>query len=292
MTNTFYDNEHDADLLSLGDHLTHQAIAFTGGGFIGGSLAHKPQSWTIFDIEYCYNRQDHDAYVATDGAAAHKYIRWPFHNVAAACWITVHYDAANAVLRAEAPVVMAADLHSERQMLTQLFDALAKRPSSIATTWAGEAKDYASLRRAATFHGLRQPPQLCNTWTHHRDRLDLCRVTRGQAEPIHLPELLAALSIPCKPSPSKEIGKLVENGDWAKVKEQVLADVLATTALAVRHLYSHRVIDVDPDHAMLAVAKAAADALTHSRFVHRTFLPWAEGRSAKNIASGAAALAA
>lgn len=271
--NNFFDFEPNDALQSLNDDLSRQASAFTGGG-----ASNSQQSWTIFDQEYCYHHDAHAAYVATDGAAASKFIRWPFHGIAAVSWITIHFDPAKSVIRADAPVVLAADQHSERQMVEHLFGTLANRPTSIATTWAGEAKDFPALRRAAMVHDLRQPPQLCNTWTNHRERLDLCRVSSGQAVAVHLPELLAALSIPCKPSPSKSIGKLVENGDWARVKEQVLADTLATAALTVKHLYAHGIIDAQPEGAMLAIAHAASDALPHSRFINRDFLPWAESK--------------
>lgn len=69
-------------------------------------------------------------------------------------------------------------------------------------------------------------------------RLDLRAATGVQAARVHLPEYCAASGIPSKPTPSAEIGHLVEAKSWTLVSDQVLADVLATAILAMRHLAS------------------------------------------------------
>ncbi|RIV85184.1 hypothetical protein [Aurantiacibacter zhengii] len=62
--------------------------------------------------------------------------------------------------------------------------------------------------------------------------------------------------------------------------DQVLADVLTTAVLTIRHLAAHREIDCDQHAAALAIAEAALASNGTSEFVRRSFAPWARGQKA------------
>lgn len=175
----------------------------------------------------------------------------------------------------------------ERAMVTALFAALEDDPGAVATTWGGEARDLAVLRRAAATHGLLLPPQLIDGSPYAKERLDLCRATCVQASSIHLPELAAAVGVPAKPTPSEDIGKHCEAGNWATVRDQVLADVLTTTVLTVRHLAAHCEIECHQPDTLVAIADAAIAAIPASEFAKRSFAPWARGQKAANGLRGA-----
>ena len=134
------------------------------------------------------------------------------------------------------------------------------------------------LRRAAMRHGLLLPPQLRGLVPFAPRKLDLCHALSVKAGTVHLPELAAALSIPCKPSPSTSIGRLVENGEWGRVREQVLADILTTTVVALETLSMTGEVSWQPTAATAAVAEVTVSAMPHSKFVAQTFQPWATNR--------------
>lgn len=246
-----------------------------------GEIAVAPsRSWLVADLEYAYDRPAHECYLTAEGKGAETSIRWPFHRVAAVSWMVLRFAPGERVPIVEGPIVHAADATDEREMVAALFAALDAEPEAVLTTWGGEAKDLAILRRCAATHGLVLPLQLREGSPHARERLDLCRASCVQASPVHLPEMAAAVSVPSKPSPSTEIGQLVERGAWREVREQVAADVLTTAVLAVRHLRAHGQIECDAADTMMAMAAAARKALPASAFVTRTFAPWARGQKA------------
>ena len=121
------------------------------------------------------------------------------------------------------------------------------------------------------------PPQLRESRLYHPAKLDLCMAMSVGAECVHLPELAAGLAIPAKPSPSRSIGQMIEQGRWPAVREQVLADVLTTSVLAIYHLASHGVVTCNRADAVLALATAAKLAAPTDSFVTKTFVPWANG---------------
>lgn len=248
--------------------------------------AATPKTWLVADLEYAWDRDAHHGYVTAEGKGAEERIRWPFCRVAAVSWLTLRFVPGEAVPRVEGPVVLAADTADERAMVEALFAALTAEPEAVLTTWGGEAKDLAVLRRCAATLGVLLPPQLIDGSPHARQRLDLCRASCVQADSVHLPELAAAVSVPAKPSPSKEIGILVEREAWAEVREQVMADVLTTAVIAVRHLAAHGQVECDRADTMMAIGQAAAAALPQSAFVGRTFRPWARGQKAASGLKG------
>lgn len=237
-----------------------------------------PQRIIVADFEYRWDRTRYEGYRVAEGESAEPTIRWPFHRVAAASWIQLRFDPGEEVPAVESVVVLAEDEVSEQEMVTQFFEALHQAPEAQLVTWGGEVKDLAVLRRSAGEFVLILPHQLVDGSPHARERIDLCRAVTVQAKPPHLPEYAAATSIPAKPSPSRTIGELVEKGDWPKVREQVLADVLTTSVIALRHLASHGAIVLDLEASASAVGKVVLAAIPDSNFVRSTYHPWARDR--------------
>lgn len=275
----------DGDLDRLYPSLEHEARMFAAR-----RDEERPARarWIVFDLEFLFDRSRHKAYVVAEGSEARKErIRWPFHQVAAISWMALEFIAGESVPVIERPVVMTAGDSDERSMVEALFAALEDAPDAVATTWGGEVRDLAVLRRAAATHGLLLPRQLIDGSPHARERLDLCRATCVQADSVHLPELASAVGVPAKPTPSEQIGRLCEAGDWSKVREQVLADVLTTSVLAVRHLAAHREIECRQPDTMVAMAEAAIAAIPDSTFARRSFAAWARGQKAADGLRGA-----
>ena len=275
----------DSDLDRLARQLEHEARILVEHKRDGRSNTSK--RWIVFDLEFLFDRTRHDAYTGIEGKeATEEKIRWPFHQVAAISWMSLEFISGEPVPRIEGPCVLTADDMDERAMVAALFTAIENDPTAIATTWGGEVRDLAVLRRAAATHDLRLPYQLIDGSPHAKTRLDLCRAPCVQADSVHLPELATAVGVPSKPSPSEEIGKLCEAGDWSKVREQVMADVLTTSVLSVRHLAAHRDIECHQADTMMAIAEAAVSAMPDSAFARRVFVPWARGQKAASGLKG------
>lgn len=267
-----------SELERLSRKLEHEAQMFLSrkrDGHTGTS-----RRWIIFDLEFLFDRSRHAGYTVAEGKDAESTVRWPFHKVAAISWLALEFVAGEATPGIEGPFVMTAQDTDECAMVAALFAALDSDPRAVATTWGGEARDLAVLRRAAATHGLLLPHQLIDGSPNARERLDLCRASCVQADSVHLPELAAAVGVPAKPTPSQEIGKHCEAGNWPTVCDQVLADVLTTAVLTIRHLAAHREIDCDQHAAALAIAEAALASNGTSEFVRRSFAPWARGQKA------------
>ena len=234
----------------------------------------------VLDLEFLYDRSSYSGYSISEGATACKDIRWPFHQVAAACWLTAAFAAGSDVPKVSEPTVLSLETIDERTLLETLFDALHKNAAAVLVTWGGEVRDLAVLRHRAEVHDLILPQQLRNGSPHAPQRLDLCRATCVQAAAVHLGEYAASSSIPAKPLPAKQIGALAERGEWGKVREQVCADVLTTSVIALRYLSARDLIRCDRASSQAAIAEAAASSIPHSKFVSRDFVPWAMGQPA------------
>jgi hypothetical protein len=216
------------------------------------------KSIIVLDLEYLWHRDAYAGYAISEGVTACKDIRWPFHKIAAACWLSATFTV----------------------LLERLFDALHENGTAVLATWGGEVRDLAVLRHRAEVHDLILPQQLRNGSPHAPQRLDLCRATCVQAAAVHLGEYAASSSIPAKPLPAKQIGALAERGEWGKVREQVCADVLTTSVIALRYLSARDLIRCDRASSQAAIAEAAASSIPHSKFVSRDFVPWAMGQPA------------
>ena len=243
----------------------------------------RPTRLIVADFEYRWDRARYDAYRVAEGSDAERSIRWPFHRIIAASWLQLRIDPGVEIPTVEEIRVIVDDDATEMEMVALFFDALHQASDACLVTWGGETKDLAVLRRCAGEFGLVLPPQLIDGSPHARERIDLCRAVTVQAKSPHLPEYAAATSIPAKPSPSKQIGALVEASAWNKVREQVLADVMTTSVIALRHLVSHGAITIDRASANVAIGEAVLAAIPGSDFTAKVFRPWARdgARSAR-----------
>lgn len=240
-----------------------------------------PLTLIVCDFEYRYDGDRHAGYVMAEGKGAERKIRWPFHLIAAASWLIVRFQPGQIAPDVDKPVVLTAETSSEKEMVEAFFDACRAEPDGIITSWGGEAKDFAALRMAAMMHSLIVPAQLADLHPHSRHRLDLCQATSVAAASVHLPEFAAALGIPCKPSASQDIGPLVVKGAWAKVGEQVLADVITTTLIAIYHLMSLGQVTLDRAAMLTALSEHLRGSFPSSDFCTRTFAAWARARQAE-----------
>lgn len=229
----------------------------------------------VLDLEFLYDRDAYAGYDISEGATACKDIRWPFHRVVAASWLCATFTTGSDVPVINGPTVLSMQTIDERSMLEQLFDTLSANSSALLVTWGGEARDLAVLRHRAEVYDLVLPHQLRNSSPYAPQRIDLCRSVCVQATPVHFGEYAAASSIPAKPIPAKEIGALAEQGEWGKVREQVCADVLTTSIIALRYLAARDLIRCDRGASQMAIADAASSSMPHSKFVTRDFVPWA-----------------
>ena len=255
-------------------HLAREANLFAARGSAGNQ--DRTRTYIVADFEYGYDWDRHNGYSVAEGADAEEKIRWPFHRVAAASWCVMRFKRGSDTPEIQGPVVLSADDHSEKEMVSAFFDALDQEPGAVLVTWGGEHKDLAVLRRTAGEFDLIMPHQLRELSPVSDRRIDLCVAVSIRAESVHLPEYAAACSIPAKPSPSKTIGELVEKGKWGDVEEQVLADVMTTAIIMLRHLKSHGLVRCAIPACSLALANAAANANPDSEFLRRTFKPWAQ----------------
>ena len=194
----------------LQQQLAREANLFAARGSAGNQG--RTRSYIVADFEYGYDRDRYNGYRTAEGTDAEKKIRWPFHRVAAASWCVMRFKRGSDIPEIQGPVVLSADDRSEKEMVSAFFDAVDQEPGAVLVTWGGEHKDLAVLRRTAGEFDLIMPQQLRELSPVSDRRIDLCGAVSIRAESVHLPEYAAACSIPAKPSPSKTIGELVENG--------------------------------------------------------------------------------
>ena len=239
----------------------------------------QPLTLFVFDVEFSWDRNAHAGYVGAEGSSNEKGDpRWPFDRIAAASWLTLEFRPNSDLPEITRPAVLTCEALDERSIVSRLFDALETEPVAVVTTWGGEARDFAVLRSAAARHGLVLPAQLREPSPFTPLRLDLRAATGVEAARVHLPEYCAGAGIPSKPSPSKSIGKLVEAECWDLVADQVLADVLATSVITIRHLVAHGRVTSDQPAAIMLLAEEALRALPNSTFITNAFKPWARAK--------------
>ncbi len=254
----------------------------------------KPKAFLICDFEYLFRREMHEAWAYgraperdARGQTKVPRIKWPFQTIAAASWMIVRIDAQGSLITIEPPVVMTLGDYREVEILIAFFaalDALGENGRMI--TWGGEVRDLAALRFQACRHELTLPLHLRDTSPYARERIDLCRSTTVQADPVHLDEYAAGASIPSKPSPPTAIGRLAEDKKWDAVHDHVLADVLTTSIIALRWLSSMGEIACDRELSADAIAEAGLAAFPDSPFLKRDFKPWARDQLRSASLSG------
>jgi Predicted 3'-5' exonuclease related to the exonuclease domain of PolB len=264
-----------------------QSLALDARNFANQQAAANgaARTFVVVDFEYLYDTDRHHGYKTAEGKGAEESVRWPFHRVVAASWAVIAIVPGCTAPLIEPLVVVAGDA-TEADIAARFFAMLAGLPDAVLISWGGEQKDWPVLRRCAAEHGLVLPRQLRDLAPHAPSRLDLCNAVSTQAACVHLPEYAAACSIPAKPSPSKEIGELVQRGDWNAVGEQVLADVMTTAVIGLRHLASHGTITCDLPQACAMLATRAAEALPCGTWAPRTLAPWARALVARSMLKG------
>ena len=244
------------------------------------------RTYIVADFEYAYDHSRYAGYCVSEGADAKDKLRWPFHTIAAASWTVMRFRPGAELADIEPPVVMSSRDYTAAEMTAAFLEAVACEPTACVTTWGGEYKDLAVLRRTAMGLGLVLPVQIADPSPYSRLRIDLCDAVSVRADSASLPEYAAACSIPAKPSPAKSVGKLVQNGNWAKVEEQCLADVLTTSVIMIRYLVSHGQIICDQNVNLMALAEAAASVMPDSKFAQHTFRSWARALTASSKLRG------
>lgn len=275
--------DQSASMHSFVQDLEHQARIFAARN--RSEKGSSSCSLIVADFEFLWDRSRYDGYRTQAGTDAAN-IRWPFDRIAAASWIVLTFINGEHVPQITGPFVLTMEHDSELAIVGKLFDELRANPGAVFVTWGGEFRDLPVLRRCAAEHGLLLPEQLLNISPHASERIDLCRTTAGLADNPHLGEFAAALSIPAKPIAPRSIGKLAERGEWVSVREQCLADTLATALLAVRHCTAHSQLACEQMATDLAIANAALAAQPGSEFVARTVKPWARARHARSRLRG------
>lgn len=260
---------------ALAAALERDAAMFVSRAKGSGPQQHRPLRLIVADFEFAYDRISYAGYATSEGSDARYDIRWPFHRIACGSWMILRFDAGSEAPVVEEFVCLANDEADEFEIAVRLFEMLEHHADAPLVTWGGEGKDLAVLRRIASEAGILLPPQIADPHPHTRLRVDLCKAVSGGARFPHLPEYAAGSGIPSKPTPAKEVGPLVEIGDWGKVRDQCLADVLAAGVIGLRHLVSHGVITCDLPKSFTALADAAGRAEPASPFVRNSFAPWA-----------------
>lgn len=281
-------DDDDAEFFdeALAIALERDARIFTARGKGSDGRERKSLHLIVCDFEYLYDRSAYAGYAVSEGKSGRTDLRWPFHRIAAASWMVLRFDPDGDVPVVEECVVIANDESDERATVMRIFEALQRYPDAVLTTWGGEFKDLAVLRKCAGEFGLLLPDQLRDLNPYAYARLDLCQAVTGKAKPVHLPEYAMGAHIPCKPSPSKEIGPMVEQGKWREVRDQCLADVLTACVIALRHLHAYGVIACHPQRSLEVLAEAAGRAAPASPFVRNSFAPWARGQLAASNLRG------
>lgn len=236
------------------------------------------QSFVVFDFEYEYDTDRYEAYRRADDVDGEYRCKWPYHHAVAGAWAMITYLPGAIQPTIHNVTVLDASTHDEVAIVTRFFDLLDRCPQAMPVGWGSEGKELPTLRRTAATYGLVLPPQLRDTNPHTRDRIDLCNAVKGQGHFVHMPEYAQAVDIPAKFIASKAIGQAVEHGDWAEVREQVLADVLTTAIIANRHVISMGRVGGDVRHSDAAIFASLAAECPWSQFLTLRNRGWDEHR--------------
>lgn len=193
----------------------------------------RSQRVIVADFEYEYDLSAFKRYQIAEDDPTEGYVRWPFHRVVAGSWCVLTLSP-----ELDRPVVTNVEAITNRPeaaIAEEFFVLCSAFQDARIVSWGGENKDFACLRRTAMEHGIALPTQLRDGAPFSRSRLDLANAMRGLGHYVHLPELAAALGVPAKPIPSRDIGLAVKHGQWDHVEAQVVADVCTIAQVAWRY---------------------------------------------------------
>ena len=90
------------------------------------------RAYIVVDLEFLFDRDAHRAYLVSEGATAEKSIRWPFHQVAAASWLTMRFRLGEDIPEITGPVTVALDEMDELFAL-DLVHNLGLHPGTVDT---------------------------------------------------------------------------------------------------------------------------------------------------------------
>jgi len=234
--------------------------------------------YIVADFEYRWDREAHRLYQSIEGGGGENDIRWPFHRIVCASWLIMRFKALDDAPMIECITTLSWPDHTEAEIIKSFFELLASSPG-VLVSWGGEAKDYAALRRAASEHDLRLPPQIQDGNPHTSRRIDLANATSCQTQNTHLPEYSTALGIPSKLlMPSRSIGQAVEAEDWDVVREVCAQDVATTALIAGRYLSTHGLVSPTGSACDLAISHGIIKMRPDDKFVQKYLLPWINAR--------------
>lgn len=225
-----------------------------------------PYKMIVSDFEFVYDMPSFRRYQRAEHDATNGWVRWPYHHICAGAWLQLEFRPGFETPAIGPVTLLTSDPFSEAMMVAAYLAAVTANPDCVLYSWGGEQKDWPVMRRFAMERGLVLPPQLVDLRPHAPSRIDLCNSTSGQARCTHLPEYAFSSGIPCKPLESKSIGQAVTKGRWGQVAEQVCADLLTTSIIAVRHAIAFGQCQADLVKTEQAIARAFAEALPISSF--------------------------
>lgn len=219
-------------------------------------------NYIVFDLEFATDRDVHERYRQSEnyndegGARLDRRDplitpRWPCTRVACASWMTLSVDD-EGHLQPTALVSRSLANCDDRTIVANLFAVLyAMGPADVAVSWAGKYHDVTVLQVAAAEYGLRLPTVLETIERYERKpgprHLDLMKTTCGGAENVHLQEYAARMAIPVKTMcRGNEVWRLCAEKNWARLEAACETDVIVTSMLLGRHLYSHSVTNSTP----------------------------------------------
>ncbi len=166
--------------------------------------------------------------------------RWIFQTVVAAAVMMLVEDDQGGIDIRQFTTLSAPD-HDERAVLAGVLHVLEKAPMGAEIcTWGGLAHDLPILVAGCMRYGLTLPfgwGWLSFGGFHRERHIDLARVLTGgmKMKPIHMSEVLAAMSIPGKITvPPFAVARLIEAEQWDQVQEACEIDVISTACLLAR----------------------------------------------------------
>lgn len=225
-----------------------------------------PLKIIVSDFEFVYDMPAFRRYQHAECDPTNGWVRWPYHHICAAAWMMLTFRPGFDQPSVGPITVMTSDTHSEMTIVEAFLRSVRANSDGILYNWGGEQKDWPVIRRFSMENGLALPYQLVDLRPHSPSRVDLCNATSGQARCTHLPEYAFASGIPSKPLRSKLIGDAVLDARWDQVAEQVCADLMTTSIVAIRHAITFGRCEANLIRTEQKIARAFAEAQPSSRF--------------------------
>lgn len=235
----------------------------------------KKQTFIIADFEYLYDHIAHQKYVGIDGEQAEQCVRWPFHRIVCASWLTLTFEGYGQPPVVSSLTTLGKHPGEEEDIVRAFCSALGTLPAAILITWGGEVKDIAIIRRAAAQYGILMPPQLVDGNPHTPTRIDLCSAVSNKSNKVHIGEYATAQGLPVKMvMPSKAVGQAAVDGKSSLVRQQCECDVVTTALVLGRYLVSHGRVTTLAHATDRVIADAIIKTHQHRKFVREDLTQW------------------